>query len=46
MTTEDEVDEFLEHYGVQGMKWGARRASNRASVAKLQGKGLSNACSV
>lgn len=32
---------YLEHYGVQGMKWGARRAANKANVARLQGKGLS-----
>lgn len=24
----DEVDKFLEHYGVPGMKWGVRRATN------------------
>ncbi len=38
---EIDVNEFLEHYGVQGMKWGQRRASNKASVASLRSKGLS-----
>lgn len=37
------IDEavYLEHYGVQGMKWGVRRRMNKASVANLRGKGLS-----
>lgn len=37
MTTEDEVNEFLSHYGVPGMKWGVRRANNRESrTARLK----------
>lgn len=32
--------DYLEHFGVQGMKWGVRRATNKANVAKLQEKGL------
>jgi hypothetical protein len=32
---------FLEHYGVQGMKWGQRRAANRASRTSLREQGLS-----
>lgn len=31
----------LEHYGVQGMKWGVRRATNKANVSALREKGLS-----
>lgn len=31
---------YLEHYGVQGMKWGVRRAANKSRVAALQSKGL------
>lgn len=31
---------FLEHYGVQGMKWGARRAANKANIARLKDQGL------
>lgn len=27
LTTSNELDEFLSHYGVKGMKWGARRAA-------------------
>lgn len=33
--------EFLSHYGVQGMKWGQRRATNRESRQRLESKGLS-----
>lgn len=34
-------DNYLEHHGVRGMKWGQRRAKNRASVNKaLKGKDL------
>lgn len=37
-----EIDEyFLQHYGVQGMKWGQRKAANKANVARLQSQGLS-----
>lgn len=32
---------YLEHYGVQGMKWGVRRATNKANVSRLREKGLS-----
>jgi hypothetical protein len=27
----DAVDEFLEHYGIRGMKWGVRRKSSKSS---------------
>lgn len=33
-------ENYVEHYGVQGMKWGVRRRANKANVASLQGKGL------
>lgn len=37
-----EIDDyFLEHYGVQGMKWGARRAANKSNISRLQSNGLS-----
>ncbi len=39
---DQDVDEFLEHFGVQGMKWGSRRAANKSNVANLQRKGLSS----
>ncbi len=32
--------EDLTHFGVQGMKWGVRKATNKSNVAKLQKKGL------
>lgn len=35
------LNEFLEHYGVQGMKWGKRKSTNKANVARLQAQGLS-----
>ena len=38
MTTEEEVEDFLEHYGVKGMKWGTRR-QNRLSRAQRVGSG-------
>lgn len=35
------LDEFLVHYGVQGMHWGQRRAYNRANKSRLiREKGL------
>lgn len=34
------TNQFLAHYGVQGMKWGVRRATNKANVASLREKGL------
>lgn len=40
----DVVDEFLEHYGVKGMKWGSRKAgtgkssSSRTKYAKAPSK--------
>ena len=30
-----DVDNFLEHYGVKGMKWGVRRFSSRKGKAKV-----------
>jgi hypothetical protein len=33
MTYEEQIDDFLEHSGVKGMKWGERRAVNKASKA-------------
>lgn len=29
MIIDENVEDFLEHYGVKGMKWGERRARNR-----------------
>jgi hypothetical protein len=31
-----DVDDFLAHYGVKGMKWGVRRASKKAAKAADQ----------
>lgn len=33
-----EVDEFLEHYGVKGMKWGVRRAEKAKAAARVRSK--------
>lgn len=30
----DEVDDFLEHYGVKGMKWGVRRNNYEGASAR------------
>lgn len=40
MTTETEVEEFLEHFGVKGMKWGVRNELNKAAKEeeRLTGK--------
>lgn len=38
---EVEKDEYLEHYGVQGMKWGVRKATNKERRSELREKGLS-----
>lgn len=40
MISDQAIEDFLEHYGVQGMKWGVRRAANKASVAKFRKQGL------
>lgn len=29
--TDEEIDDFLEHFGVKGMQWGVRRAEKRAA---------------
>ena len=37
MTTDIEVGEFLEHFGVKGMKWGVRNSERTARVASGNG---------
>ena len=34
----DEVEEFLAHYGVQGMKWGVRRSAKRDANESARAK--------
>lgn len=34
MITDEEIDDFLEHFGVRGMRWGVRRAQNHTSFNK------------
>ena len=36
MATDMEVEDFLEHYGVKGMKWGVRKKSSKNSVTKAK----------
>lgn len=35
MTTERDVDDFLAHYGVKGMKWGVRKQAAKAAVSEM-----------
>lgn len=42
---EDEVNDFLEHFGVKGMQWGVRRAASAtgrgaARASKATGRGI------
>ncbi len=39
-TIDQEVEDFLEHFGVKGMRWGLRREANKSNIARLQSKGL------
>lgn len=42
MTTDEEVNKFLKHMGVSGMKWGVRNSSNKEqaqSAARAKGLG-------
>lgn len=32
--TDNEVDEFLEHFGIRGMKWGVRRKRRLAAIER------------
>ena len=43
--TEEEVDEFLEHHGIKGQKWGVRRKSphNDSFIPRMNPKKLSDA---
>lgn len=36
MINEEDVDRFLMHYGVKGMKWGQRRAANKAAKKAIK----------
>jgi hypothetical protein len=38
-----EVEDFLEHHGVKGMRWGERRAHKKAAKAELKGVKEKNA---
>ena len=38
MTTNEDVDAFLEHYGVKGMKWGTRKKSKYRPGATKEAK--------
>jgi hypothetical protein len=36
--SDDQIDSYLEHYGVKGMRWGQRRAAKAVAVAKVRGQ--------
>lgn len=38
MIVEPEVDDFLEHFGIKGMKWGIRHPAKKGDFAKRSGK--------
>ena len=43
MSDQEEVDEFLAHYGVLGMKWGVHRSETRAKRKKQSRDGAKRA---
>ncbi len=42
MTQSSDIDEFLEHYGVLGMKWGIRNRSVKETRARSKREKLAN----
>lgn len=40
MMTDEEVDDFLVHYGVKGMRWGVRKSRKKAGVGRASGAKL------
>lgn len=40
LIAKDPVDEFLEHIGVMGMKWGVRRGNNSRTFARASKKAI------
>lgn len=43
---DDEVNDFLEHYGVRGQKWGVRRGRDGVRPAVARRSGITNRGSV
>ena len=39
----DNIDNYLEHFGKKGMRWGKKSASNSSSEPKLKGKAKTKA---
>ena len=37
MADEKKIDDFIEHFGVKGMKWGVRRNKSKSGVSRLRG---------
>ena len=42
MTIDEEVEEFLEHFGVRGMKWGVKKARSGVASYKRNKKAKAN----
>lgn len=40
MDVDEDVDEFLEHFGVRGMHWGFRQGASKTGISRTRGSVL------